>query len=154
MTRTVALLAATAVAAGLAVVPSAQAKSWSTGPYVGKSGAGIMDLGPKKRRGKVRFTVTRKRIRADRLTVVLRCTEGGLRRFTIRGAGSARLKEGPAGAGWGRLSGKRTIDGYAVDWSLTGGIHGSRLRSTIDVFADAPDGVSCGMQGTVIARRR
>src|SRR3712207_1668374 len=93
MTRTVFLLAVAAVTAGLAVAPSAGAKSWSTGTYAGQSGAGFMGLGAKNRRGKVRFHVTRRRIRADRLTVVLRCSDNGLKRFTIRRAGSARLKE-------------------------------------------------------------
>ena len=147
-----AVLALTAVTALLATPVAADAAPWATGAYRGTAST-VMS---KERRGAVSFTVTRTRARLDRLSVVLRCTDGKRRTFTIPDAGSGRLKPGPTGAGVS-IEGRRKIDGLDVDWSLVGGVKGATFRGNVSssaVLASDTENENCTLIGTFRAKRR
>ena len=148
-----AALTLTALSAALAMpAAAAAAASWSTGAYRGAA-SNVMS---KERRGTVSFTVTRTRARLDRLSVVLRCTDGKRRTFTISDAGSGRLKPGPTGAGVS-IEGRREIDGWDVDWDLVGGVKGSTFRGSVSSSAlldSDTENQDCTLIGSFRARRR
>lgn len=148
LTLVLALLAFGALAFSTAVAAHAGAP-WTTGTYAGTASS---DNAAPKDRGTVRFAVTKTRATAQLLTLVMRCDSGETRRFTVRGAGSAKLRPGPAGAGF-HLKGQREVGGYAVDWDVMGGIHGSRMRLTVDAGARG-DGDDCLLFGRGQARPR
>ena len=141
------LLILTVLAALLAAPAAADALPWSPGKYRGKVSAGGSES-----RGRVQFTVTRTRARLDRLVIVLRCSEGDTRRFVIDRAGSGRLNPGPVGAGVA-MKGRRTIDGWDVDWDLVGGVKGRTFRGNIGGSATR-DSVNCTIIGDFRSRRR
>ena len=134
------------------VATSAQAATWSTGAYRGK----VTGISRGEPRGSATLRVTRTNATLGRLTVVLRCARGPKRTFTIDDAGSSRLRRGSLGAS-AMFRGKRTIDGYIVEWDLVGGVKQSTFRTTVDIVASAtddPNYPACTLSGSLVARRR
>ncbi|HEX8083415.1 MAG TPA: hypothetical protein VF529_03935 [Solirubrobacteraceae bacterium] len=112
------------------LAPAASAATWSTGTYRGK----LFAAPSTAKRGTVTFDVTRRRARIGRLSLVLKCTDGERRTFSVKGGGSGRLRPGPAGAGVS-ITARRKIDGWDVDWDFVGGIKGSTFRGNASASA-------------------
>ena len=147
-----AVLTLAALSAVPAMPAAAAAGPWSTGSYRGTAST-VMS---KERRGTVSVTVTRTRARLDRLSVVLRCTDGKRRTFAIRDGGSGRLKPGPTGAGVS-IEGRRKIERWDVDWSLVGGVKGSTFRGNVSssaVLSTDTENQDCTLIGSFRARRQ
>ena len=147
-----AVLTLAALSTALAVPSAVQAATFATGSYRGSAFAAM----GKERRGTVRFTVTRRDARLDRLSMVLRCTDGKRRTFDVGRGGSGRLKPGPTGAGVS-IEGRRTVDGWDVDWGVVGGIKGSTFRGNVDgsaVLHTDTESENCTLIGSFRARRR
>ena len=142
------LLLLTLLTTMLAAPAVADALPWAPGHYTGKVGT----MRSSESRGRVDFTVTRTRARVNRLVIVLVCMEGQRERFVIKNAGSGRLRPGPAGAGVS-IVGRRTIDGWDVDWDLVGGVQGSTFRGNIGGSA-VRESENCTLIGDFRSRRR
>jgi hypothetical protein len=86
----------------------------------------------------------------------LRCMDGTLQKFAIDHAGSGRLHPGPTGAGVS-ITGRRSIDGWDVDWDLVGAVKGATFRGNLSgsaTISTETESDNCTLIGDFQARRR